>query len=382
MQTSRVPRVATANSRDAVAGASASKDAAPSANETIAAAMPDTDAVPNGEDKDTEEKSDEYSDTMQKKMGTSLTYRHEDGINWNDIMPDLIVGSCLQTPEDVDRLAEAGVTSVFCLQEDCDLEYFNIDIGAIRARCLERGDIKHVRYRIRDFDPHDLRRKLPKAVVQLARVHTPDQGKVYIHCTAGLGRAPAVALAYMFWLRGFDLDPAFEQLRSLRPCSPKIDAVRSATADLLMGVDPIPVTIGFSRTGTAKKVQISGLDVSWHQQLDLQLDPKTDRFVMHRRLLPGTYQYKFIVDGNWTYSMDHPYVQDGNNINNVLTVAARKLDEENNSKQERLLRPGATLTDDERADLEVLLNPWRCSQDGMDDDQILVDVGSSYSDMD
>lgn len=49
-------------------------------------------------------------------MGTTLTYRHEDGINWNSITPDLIVGSCLQTPEDADRLAAAGITTVFSLQ--------------------------------------------------------------------------------------------------------------------------------------------------------------------------------------------------------------------------------------------------------------------------
>lgn len=31
----------------------------------------------------------------------------------------------------------------------------------LQARCEERG-VKHVRFRIRDFDPFDLRRKLPK----------------------------------------------------------------------------------------------------------------------------------------------------------------------------------------------------------------------------
>lgn len=39
-------------------------------------------------------------------------------------MPDLIVGSCLQGPEDADRLAAAGVTTVYSLQ-----------VGPWRARC-------------------------------------------------------------------------------------------------------------------------------------------------------------------------------------------------------------------------------------------------------
>ena len=50
-----------------------------------------------------EDKSDEYTDVMQQRMGTSLTYRHEDGMNYNRILDDLIVGSCLQTPEDADK---------------------------------------------------------------------------------------------------------------------------------------------------------------------------------------------------------------------------------------------------------------------------------------
>jgi len=54
-------------------------------------------------EKDEDAKSDEYSDVMQQRMGSSLTYRHEDGINFADILNDLMVGSCLQTAEDVDR---------------------------------------------------------------------------------------------------------------------------------------------------------------------------------------------------------------------------------------------------------------------------------------
>ena len=54
-------------------------------------------------EKDEDAKSDEYSDVMQQRMGSSLSYRHEDGINFADILNDLMVGSCLQTADDVDR---------------------------------------------------------------------------------------------------------------------------------------------------------------------------------------------------------------------------------------------------------------------------------------
>jgi hypothetical protein len=40
---------------------------------------------------------------MQQRMGGVLTYRHEDGMNYNGILDDLIVGSCPQKATDVDR---------------------------------------------------------------------------------------------------------------------------------------------------------------------------------------------------------------------------------------------------------------------------------------
>lgn len=40
---------------------------------------------------------------MNEKMGSTLTYCHENGINFAHVLDDLIVGSCLQTPEDLNR---------------------------------------------------------------------------------------------------------------------------------------------------------------------------------------------------------------------------------------------------------------------------------------
>ena len=44
-----------------------------------------------------------------------------------------------------------------------------------------------------DFDPFDLRMQLPLAVARLHHAIT-THGHAYVHCTAGLGRAPAVAV--------------------------------------------------------------------------------------------------------------------------------------------------------------------------------------------
>lgn len=56
-----------------------------------------------------------------------------------------------------------------------------------------------------DFDPHSLRNILPQAA---AIVHERLQrgDRLYVHCTAGLGRAPAVCIAYLYWFQGMTLD--------------------------------------------------------------------------------------------------------------------------------------------------------------------------------
>jgi len=56
-----------------------------------------------------------------------------------------------------------------------------------------------------DFDPDSLRSQLPKAVSALEWAILQCKGRVYVHCTAGLGRAPAVAIAYMFWFEDMDV---------------------------------------------------------------------------------------------------------------------------------------------------------------------------------
>lgn len=63
----------------------------------------------------------------------------------------------------------------------------------------------------------------------------PCPRRVYVHCTAGLGRAPAVVIAYLYWFRGLPLHQAYDFLTSIRPCGPKKEAIRGATFDLMSG---------------------------------------------------------------------------------------------------------------------------------------------------
>lgn len=56
-----------------------------------------------------------------------------------------------------------------------------------------------------DFDGESLRRTLPRIVLTLEGALSAG-GRVYIHCTAGLGRAPAACIAWLYWFGGRQLD--------------------------------------------------------------------------------------------------------------------------------------------------------------------------------
>ncbi|KAF8397133.1 hypothetical protein HHK36_016040 [Tetracentron sinense] len=180
---------------------------------------------------------EEYNIAMKKMMRSPYEYHHDLGewilgMNYTHITNNLIVGSQPQKPEDIDHLKqEEKVAYILNLQQDKDIEFWGINLQSIVKRCKETG-IRHMRRPARDFDPDSLRSGLPKAVSSLEWAISEGKGKVYVHCTAGLGRAPAVAIAYMFWFCGVDLKTAYDRLTSKRPCGPNKRAIRGATYDL------------------------------------------------------------------------------------------------------------------------------------------------------
>jgi protein-tyrosine phosphatase len=60
---------------------------------------------------------------------------------------------------------------------------------------------------------------LPDAVAHIAARHA-DGHVVYVHCNAGLNRAPTVAMAYLHACEGRSLDDAIGFLTARRPCVP------------------------------------------------------------------------------------------------------------------------------------------------------------------
>ncbi|XP_071734385.1 phosphoglucan phosphatase LSF2, chloroplastic [Rutidosis leptorrhynchoides] len=180
----------------------------------------------------TSHKMEDYNTAMKRMMRNPYEYHHDLGMNYNLITENLIVGSQPQKPEDIDHLKEEqNVAYILNLQQDGDVAYWGIDLESIIERCKQLG-IRHMRRPARDFDGDSLRSMLPKAVSSLEWAISEGKVRVYVHCTAGLGRAPAVAIAYMFWFCNMDLNTAYETLTAKRPCGPNKKAIRGATYDL------------------------------------------------------------------------------------------------------------------------------------------------------
>lgn len=306
-----------------------------------------------------EEKSEIYSNNMTEAMGAVLTYQHELGMNYNFILPDLIVGSCLQTPSDVDKLRDIGVKTIFCLQQDSDLEYFGVDIGAIIEYAKKCGDIEHIRAEIRDFDAFDLRMRLPAVVSKLHKAVNKNGGVAYVHCTAGLGRAPATALAYMFWFQGYNLVEANKLLQSKRSCFPKLEAIKNASADILTGLSKTRIKLMWGGSNCSS-VEVSGLDIGWGQRIPLRFDEKKGSWILERDLPEGRYEYKYIIDGEWThnkYELTASPNGDGH-VNNYVHVLSDGSDDATGGLRKRLTSEEGDLTKEERQTIREFLESY------------------------
>ena len=104
-------------------------------------------------------------------------------------------------PDDFKTLAGgAQVSAVFSLQHADCLAYWGIDYTRM-CSAAERQGLTMARCPMRDFDIADMRRCLPRAVTELAALRAQGH-RVYVHCTAGLGRSPLTVLAYLVLIQG------------------------------------------------------------------------------------------------------------------------------------------------------------------------------------
>jgi hypothetical protein len=162
----------------------------------------------------------------------NLTMSWTWSLNWGLITPDLIVGTCPQEPADLEEIRDStGVSAVMSLQHNECLAHYGIDFD----RMSRQGDILGLameRCPIRDFDPRETRRLLPDAVKKLAGLQSLGH-RTYVHCTAGISRAPLTVFGYLALVAGVDESKARKMIMDGRPGAvPYWEAYDGARADL------------------------------------------------------------------------------------------------------------------------------------------------------
>jgi hypothetical protein len=164
---------------------------------------------------------------------TGVLHMWEWSLGWGEVTPDLVVGSCPMTPDDLATIArDAGVSAVLSLQHRDCLAWWGIDYELMCRAGTGQG-LRMARCAIRDFDVADMRRRLPRAVAELAALRAQGH-RVYVHCTAGLGRSPLTVLAYLVLIEGYASQTAIGLIHGARPGAvPSWEALHGCHEDLV-----------------------------------------------------------------------------------------------------------------------------------------------------
>ena len=141
----------------------------------------------------------------------------------------LWVGSYVH-PEDVVYLGQLGIKAVLSLQSDRDLEHYGINLQVL-LHSYELAGISLQRIPIRDFDKSELVANLEMGVRELAKALLPEKAKVYVHCTAGINRAPTLVAAYLMRAQKLSARDACDFVCMKRHCSPYLGVLEIYETD-------------------------------------------------------------------------------------------------------------------------------------------------------
>jgi len=152
-------------------------------------------------------------------------------INFDLVEPGIYVGSSPQSSVDAARLKQLKISAVICLQSDNDLMARKINWSKLEAS-YKHNDILINRFPINDFDEEDLGNKIVEPIKRLNELLN-DKHKVYVHCNAGVCRAPSAVLGYLCHYQGMSIEGALGQIRIARPiANPYKKAVEKALREL------------------------------------------------------------------------------------------------------------------------------------------------------
>ncbi|MGH7913804.1 MAG: dual specificity protein phosphatase family protein [Candidatus Binataceae bacterium] len=135
-----------------------------------------------------------------------------------EISSNLLIGE-FPRPDDIAWLkSKFDVTAIHNLQDDEDLALNGLVERELAEACRESG-IKFVRTQIQDGSADAMAERLGDTLDVLDSLISSGE-RVYLHCNAGLNRAPTLAIAYLRAHDGMSLDEACAYVKGLRTCGP------------------------------------------------------------------------------------------------------------------------------------------------------------------
>jgi protein-tyrosine phosphatase len=135
-----------------------------------------------------------------------------------EICPRLLIGEFPRV-EDISWLRqEFGITAVQNLQDDQDLALNGLRENDL-ARAYSQNGMRMVRTPIQDGSADAMASRLSDALGELERLIDTGE-RVYLHCNAGLNRAPTLAIAYLRAHCEMSLDEACAHVKARRACGP------------------------------------------------------------------------------------------------------------------------------------------------------------------
>ncbi|TNV79982.1 hypothetical protein FGO68_gene17402 [Halteria grandinella] len=147
----------------------------------------------------------------------------------------IYIGPYPQTQDDVEALFQAGITGVLNVQTEDDFMQRSIDWSKMQAYYKGRN-IQPECCPVQDLEKPDVDLNLSLGAKKLDEM-LKRKLKVYVHCTTGMDRAPAVVLTYLSIF--YDMDPniADQFVKSHRSVSqPDLAAVKRAVSNGKRGV--------------------------------------------------------------------------------------------------------------------------------------------------
>ena len=146
--------------------------------------------------------------------------------NCSQVATDLWVGAYPEEHDFAWLAATHGVRAIVNLQDDFDLAAKRLTHRALEAAAAAHG-IAFARFPVADGDTASLIIRLPELVAALAEsIHL--HGPTYLHCNAGINRAPTVAIAYLHVHHALALADAVRAVKARRSCLPYVSALESA----------------------------------------------------------------------------------------------------------------------------------------------------------